>query len=281
MDTKQLFQFKQDQEFSKLLHHEKKIDLTKAALELARDDHPDLVFESVLIWVRQRACELSGRVALAEDDHALVQCFVQCLAGQHGLAGDTTCYHQAEGSYLNHVIETRQGLPISLSLIYMAVGKELGIDIHGVAAPMQFLVRYDSHAGPLFIDPYSKGAIYNEEECLSRLGELGDFPQGVLTRLLQPATHREIIIRMLMNLKRIHEEQQDYQRAWNVQRRLCALHPLSSSHKKDLAALSYKSQQLGLAVELLESCLQSCPEEEQDDLELMLQKVHAELAKWN
>lgn len=281
MDTKQLFQFKQDSEFSKLLHHEKQIDLTQAALELARDDQPDLVFEHVLIWVRQRACELSGRVALAEDDRALVQCFVQCLAGQHGLTGDTICYHQAEGSYLNHVIESRQGLPISLSLIYMAVGKELGIDIHGVAAPLQFLVRYDSHEGPLFIDPYSKGAIYNEEECTSRLAELGDFPRSMLNRLLQPATHREIIIRMLMNLKRIHQERQDFERAWNVQRRLCALHPLSSPHKKDLAALSFKTKKLGIAVELLESCLKSSAEDERADLQLMLQKVHAELAQWN
>ncbi|MBN67680.1 MAG: hypothetical protein CME32_00185 [Gimesia sp.] len=281
MDLKQIFQFKQDPEFSRLLHHDKQIDLTKAALELARDDQPDLVFEHVLIWVRQRACELSGRVALAEDDRALVQCLVQCLAGQHGLGGDTICYHQAEGSYLNHVIESRQGLPISLSLIYMAVGKELGIDIHGVAAPLQFLVRYDAQDGPLFIDPYSKGTIYSEEECLNRLGELGEFPRSVLKRLLQPATHREIIIRMLMNLKRIHEERQDFARAWNVQRRLCALHPLSSIHKKDLAALSFKTQKLGLSVELLENCLKSCPESEQDDLQLMLQKVHTELAQWN
>lgn len=281
MDTQQIFQFKQDPEFSRLLHHESQIDLTRAALELARDDQPDLVFEHVLIWVRQRACELSGRVALAEDDRALVQCFVQCLAGQHGLAGDTICYHQAEGSYLNHVIESRQGLPISLSLIYMAVGKELGIDIQGVAAPLQFLLRYDSQEGPLFIDPYSKGAIYSEAECLTRLADLADFPPGMLTRLLQPATHREIIIRMLLNLKRIHQEREDFARAWNVQRRLCALHPLSNPHKKDLAALSFKTQKLGLAVELLESCLKSCDADEREDLQLMLQKVHAELAQWN
>ncbi|MCA9015507.1 MAG: hypothetical protein KDA77_09285 [Planctomycetaceae bacterium] len=281
MDISQILKFKQDQEFSKLLHHDNYIDLTTAALELARDDQPDLQFEPVLIWIRSRACELSGRVALANDDRSLVQCFVDGLAKQHGLMGNATCYHQPDGSYLNRVIETRQGLPISLSLIYMAVGKELGIDIQGVAAPIQFLVRYESHAGPLFIDPYAKGAIYNEQECIERLGELGDFPRNQLIRLLKPASHREIIVRMLMNLKRIHEEQQDYQRAWNVQRRLLALNPLSNTHKKDLAALSFKTRQLSLAVELLNSCLKSCPVSEQDDIQLMLQKVHAELAKWN
>ena len=281
MDISHILQFKQDQEFSKLLHHDNYIDLTKTALELARDDHPDLQFEPVLIWIRSRACELSGRVALSNDDRSLVQTFVDCLAKQHGLMGNATCYHQPEGSYLNHVIETKQGLPIALSLIYMAVGKELGIEIQGVAAPIQFLVRYETHAGPLFIDPYAKGAIYNEQECIERLAELGDFPRNQLIRLLKPASHREIIVRMLMNLKRIHEERQDYQRAWNVQRRLFALSPLSNKHKKELAALSFKTKQLGLAVELLESCLNSCPVSEQDDIKLMLQKVHAELAKWN
>lgn len=281
MDTAQLFQFKQDLEFSKLLHHDNYIDLTTAALELARDDQPELQFDSTYTWIQQRSCELSGRVALANDDRSLIQCFVDCLAKQHELIGNTICYHQAEGSYLNHVIEKKQGLPISLSLIYMAVGKELGIDIRGVAAPIHFLVRYDSQAGPLFIDPYSKGTIYTEEECVVRLAELGDFSRGELSRLLKPASHREIIVRMLTNLKRIHEEQQDYQKAWNAQRRLFALSPLSNTHKKEMAALSFQTNQLSLAVELLESCLKSCPESEQADIQLMLQKVHTELAKWN
>ncbi len=281
MDIAHLFQFKQDREFSRLLHHDNYIDLTTAALELARDDQPELQFDSVYTWIRQRAAELSGRVALANDDRTLVKSVVDCLARQHGLVGNTTCYHQAEGSYLNHVVEKKQGLPIALSLIYMAVGKELGLDIQGVAAPIQFLVRYDSQAGPLFIDPYAKGAIYTEEECVVRLAELGEFTRSQLTRLLKPASHREIIVRMLMNLKRIHEEQQDYQKAWNIQRRLFALNPLSNAHKKDMAALSFETKQLSLAVELLESCLKSCPESEQADIRLMLQKVHTELAKWN
>lgn len=281
MDTSDLFEFKQDQEFSKLLHHDNYIDLTTAALEIARDDQPDLVFDSVHAWIRQRASELSSRVAMAEDDRSLIQAVVECLAKEQGLMGNNICYHRAEGSYLNHVIEKKQGLPISLSLIYMAVGKELGIEIQGVAAPMQFILRYETQAGPLFIDPYLKGAVYNEEECLIRLAELTDLSNKELSRLLKPATHREIIIRMLMNLKRIHEEQQDYQKAWNVQRRLFALSPLSNAHKKDLAAYSFKIKQLSLSIELLESCLKSCPESEWNSIKLMLQKAHSELAQWN
>ncbi len=281
MEFAKILQFKQDQEFSKLLHHDNYIDLTTAALELARDEQPELQFDSVYNWIQQRASELSGRVAMANDDQSLLQTLVDCLAKEHGLTGNTICFHQAEGSYLNHVIEKKQGLPISLSLIYMAVGKELGIDIRGVAAPIQFLVRYDSQAGPLFIDPYSNGAIYTEEECTTRLTELGDFSRSELTTLLKPASHREIVVRMLMNLKRIYEELQDYQKAWNVQRRLFALNPLSNVHKKDLAALSYQTNQLSLAIELLESCLKSCPESEKDDIQMMLKAIHGELAKWN
>ena len=126
MDISKLFQFKQDQEFSKLLLHDKQVDLTIAALELARDDQPELQFEQVKIWIRQRACELSGKVALANDDETLIRCFVDCLAKQHGLAGNTVCYHQPEGSYLNHVIETKQGLPIALSLIYRSEERRVG-----------------------------------------------------------------------------------------------------------------------------------------------------------
>ncbi len=281
MDTTALFQFEQDYQFTRLLHHDNFIDLTTAALELARDDQPDLNFDSIHAWIRARASELSGRVALASDDRTLIQEIVECLVEQHGLTGNPTCYHEPEGSYLNQVIEKKQGLPISLSLIYMAVGKELGIDIQGVAAPMHFLVRYESQAGPLFIAPYSRGAIYNEQECLEYMEELTQFSGGELIRLLKPASHREIIIRMLMNLKRIHEERQDYQNAWNVQRRLFALSPLSNTHKKDLAALSFKTKQLSLSIDLLESCLKSCPESEWNSIKLMLEKVRTELAQWN
>lgn len=281
MDMTSLLQFSQDSEFTRLLHHDKHINLTTAALEIARDDQPDLDFEPVYAWIRDRASELSGRVALASDDRMLIQNVVECLVNQHGLSGNPTCYHDPEGSYLNRVVEKKQGLPISLSLIYMAVGKELGIDIQGVSAPLRFLVRYESQAGPLFIDPYSKGTIYDEEECLVHIAELTDLPRGELMRLLKPASHREIIIRMLMNLKRIYEEQQNYQSAWNIQRRLFALSPLSNTHKKDLAALSSKTKQLSISIDLLESCLKSCPESEWNSIKVMLEKVRAELAQWN
>src|SRR5262245_8347144 len=114
--------FAADTEFCKLLgRQEDNVELTRAALELARDAYPRLEFEPVLRWIADRAGELSGPVARAASDEALLGELAACLAGRHGIAGSREIFEHADGSFLNRVIEQKTGIPISLSVLYMAV----------------------------------------------------------------------------------------------------------------------------------------------------------------
>ncbi len=155
-----------DAEFLKLFTRRADVDLTLVALELARDAQPGLDFRPTLEWLDARGRELAGAVARSRTDADAVRLLVECLAEQHGIYGDVECYQRAECSFLNRVVETGRGLPITLSILYIAVAERVGIDLRGVSTPRHFLTRYESVDGTIFIDPFSRGRILSQRECL-------------------------------------------------------------------------------------------------------------------
>lgn len=110
------------------------------------------------------------------------------LAVKHNLTGSRDAYLQADGSYVNRVIETGRGIPISLSVIYMAVANQAGLGLHGVAAPGHFMTRYEAVDGPLFIDAFANGEVLNLDQMLLRVSLTTGFSEerartGAGTRL--------------------------------------------------------------------------------------------------
>ena len=158
--------FSDDVEFSKLLLRDSDVDLTLVALEIARDANPKLRFEETLNWIAARVEELSGRAAGAWSDSDTLRALSALLADQHGLCGDEQAYQLAESSYLPEVIARKRGIPISLSILYMAVARGIGIELRGVAAPQHFLTRFDGVDGPIFLDPFVGGRLMDRDECL-------------------------------------------------------------------------------------------------------------------
>lgn len=273
--------FDRDPEFARLLARRTDIDLTTAALELARDAHPDLDFQPTLVWIEARAAELRATVLRAASERDALEQLSQCLGKEHGLHGDRDAFSQAESSYLNRVIETRRGIPISLSLAYLAVGQRAGLDLHGVSAPMHFLVRCETADGPLLIDPFNRGRILEFEECLNWVRALSGLPAETAEETLRPAAPREIIIRMLKNLKIVHAKQENWDGCWRVQQRLSALNPGSYEERRDLAVVSIKANRAGQAIRQIEACLRVCPEDEKSDLQQHLHEAKLQLARWN
>ena len=273
--------FSRDSEFSKLLARRQDIDLSRAALELARDAHPKLDFEHTLSWIHKRADELRSHIIRVRSDREILRELVRCLAGTHGLHGDKFAFQRAECSYINRVIETGVGIPISLSVVYVAVAQAAGMDLVGVATPMHFLTRFETVQGPLFVDPFHAGQVLTYDECLEWLESLTGLPGDELESALEPAKPREIIIRMLNNLKALHVSQEAWELAWFVQRRLLALHSRAFDHRRDLAIIAIKSNRPGVAIDLLENCLKDCTPEDRPLLQSHLHAAEDQLAKWN
>ena len=195
--------------------------------------------------------------------------------------GDAGCYEKAESSFLNRVIETGRGLPITLSILYMAVAERVGIELRGVSAPKHFLTRYESVEGTLFIDPFASGRIVSHRECMRWLCEISGLRKSDVRASLKPAGPRSIVLRMLNNLKCLYVRQENWTAAWVVQHRLAALVPCSYQERRDLALISIRANRPGHAIDLLRSCLRTCPNQEKPALELHLQEANSQLCRWN
>lgn len=273
--------FSADVEFSKLLLRDSDVDLTLVSLEIARDANPDLRFEETLDWIAARAAELSGRAAGAWSDTDALRALSTLLADTYGLMGDETAYQLAESSYLPDVIARKRGIPISLSILYMAVARAIGLELCGVAAPQHFLTRLDSLDGPIFLDPFVGGRVMDRDECLHFLHEVTSMPESELKPCLKPADTRAIVIRMLNNLKVLHAKHEDWPAAWLVQERLVALKPTSYEERRDLAFIALKSEHTQEAIELLEDCLAECHEDQAEILQQHLDEAKRQLARWN
>lgn len=273
--------FSADVEFSKLLLRDSDVDLTIVALEIARDANPSLQFEETLNWISARAAELSGRAAAAWSEADSLRALSTMLADTYGLMGDEEAYQLPESSYLPDVIARKRGIPISLSILYMAVAKEIGLELKGVAAPQHFLTRFDGIEGTIYLDPFVGGRIMDRDEVLHFLHEITNMPESELKPCLKPADSRAIVIRMLNNLKVLHAKHEDWPAAWRVQERLVALKPASYEERRDLAFIAMKSERTQEAIDLLEDCLAECPANQTALLEQHLDEAKRQLARWN
>jgi regulator of sirC expression with transglutaminase-like and TPR domain len=269
-----------DVEFRKLVVRQSDVDLTRVALELARDAYPDLDLSEPLEWIEERAEELKPGLA-ARDDLETLLAMSECLSEQYGLAGSPEAYEAPDSSYLQKVIETGRGIPISLSVIYMAVAEELELPLAGVSAPMHFLARLETSQGAMFVDAYSRGKVLTLSECVDWLQRLTHMPEGQILASLEPVGPRAIIVRMLNNLKVIYVKREDWQAAWKVQHRLATLQSSSYHERRDLGIISLHAGRYSLAVDVLTACQAKCPPEEQEILEGHLKEAHRQLSEWN
>jgi regulator of sirC expression with transglutaminase-like and TPR domain len=273
--------YRSDGEFLKLLTRRPGVNLVAAALEIARDADRNLDAAAVERWIEDRAAEVRGPVARAESEAEALTELGRCIHGRHGLTGGCAAFETPDGSYLHKVIENKTGIPISLSVLYMAVAAKVGLELKGVAAPRHFLTRYESCDGPLFVDAYHGGRVLTLDECLKFLGGVTNLPSELITSCLEPASERAIMIRMLNNLKALYAERGEWAAAWHVQHRLVALQPAAYAERRDLALIAIKAGRPGCAIDLLECCLANGPEEERAELQSQLRAAQASLCRLN
>lgn len=263
--------FTADIEFTKLVGFQRLVSTTQAALEIARDARPALDFKVTMLEITALADEVRSEILHLRNDADTLAAFTSVMAGTFGFAGTSSCFDQADCSYLDRVIETRRGIPISLSLAYIAVAEELGLPLSGVAAPAHFLCRFESDNGPLFVDAFNCGRILSEPECLSWIRSVSGMTEDDIQPTLQPATPRTIILRMLNNLKTLHLRKNQWPQAERVIRRLLALRPASFVDRRDLASVSLMLRRPGRVVDLLRGHLsQLLPEERHSAEELLV-----------
>jgi len=204
------------------------VSLAEGALWIAAGEYPRLEIGEYLARIDAMALTLRKRlradIATAEKLLALNH----YLFDELGFSGNGDDFYDPRNSFLNDVLERRLGIPITLAVVYIEIGRRIGIGLHGVSFPGHFLVKCALRDGMVVLDPYARGRSLDVEELQQRLRAAGapaDVDASILGHLLSAAPCKEILGRMLRNLKGIYAEQGDWLRALAACERVIALRP--------------------------------------------------------
>ena len=176
-----------------------------------------------------------------------------------GFRGNTEQYYDARNSYLNEVLDRRTGIPITLSLVYIEVGRRAGLEVEGVGLPGHFVVRVQTPARGLLVDPFHGGTLLSEKDCQERLDRIFSGKVKLEPKMLRPCGHKDMVERVLRNLKAIHLRDEDKLRALRVVDLLVALQPTSAEDLRDRGVLYAALDCYGVAARDLESYLALAP----------------------
>jgi len=214
--------------------------LARACLMIARDAYPSLDVERYVAEIDGLALRLRARLE-SQSIEARIVALNEFLFEDLGYWGNTEDYYDPRNSYLNEVIDRRTGIPITLSILYMEVGRRIGLPLEGVSFPGHFLVRLRLAGGTLVLDPFAGGAPQSEDELRERLkrvipeGAAQEVPVGELPldQFLEPASNRQILARLLRNLKAIYRETDKPERLLDVLNRMLAITPEAAAELRD------------------------------------------------
>lgn len=236
------------------------IDLARAALAIAQDEYPGLAVDDYLARLDRLASVVRDRSAGEYTPYRLIAALNHVLFSQEGYHGNRDDYYNPKNSFLNDVIESRNGIPITLSVLYMEVARRAGLRLCGVGFPGQFLVKYSGEEGEIVIDPFDKGEVRTVEELQEMLDRLYAGKVAYQPDFVAPVSNREILQRMLNNLKTIYLRRKDFLRALSAAERLLILDPTSAPEIRDRGLLYHKLDCPQQALEDLETYLRLVPD---------------------
>jgi len=234
------------------------IDLSRCALLIACEEYPGLDVDSYLCLLDELACRCRRQLRPGSGPYHIIGTINHVLFQQEGFRGNRRDYYDPDNSYLNRVLERKVGIPITLSLVYMEVARRLGFPLWGVALPGHFIVK---HVGPeeeVFIDPFHEGAILSVEECEELVWEATGRSDLLSPHHLEATTRRQMLLRLLHNLKAIYVGREDYTRALGVIELALTIAPWDLDQVRDRGLVCYHLGRYGQAIADLESYLRFC-----------------------
>ena len=240
-------------------------DLATAALLMARLEYPKLDSSHYLDRLDQMGVTAERRLAQLRDrgdPMESIRALNTYLFDEEGFAGNERRYDDPRNSFLNDVLERRTGIPITLSLVYMEVARRAGVSLEGVNFPGHFLLRVRSWNGQteildhdVIVDPFHGGAVLSETDCRRLLRQHSSDRAVFDSRLLVGATKPQILIRMLVNLKRIYLKMRSFPQARAVTEMLVSLNPSAMAELRDRGLLAYHLNDFSAALRDLEDYL--------------------------
>jgi len=238
-----------------------RIDLARSALLIAAEEYPALDIARYLDRLDELAREVAPRLGEARTAAERVAVLNRFLFAERGFAGNRTHYEDPRNSFLNEVLDRCAGIPITLSLVYIEVARRAGVEVDGVGFPGHFLVKHGDPA-PIVVDAFFQ-TVLTREECQVRLAAaLGAAAQLRPELHLRKAGAREILVRLLGNLKVLYVRSADFGRALACCERILLVAPDAPHELRDRGLVYEKLECFGAAAADLERFLELAPDDE-------------------
>ena len=267
--------------FAALVAEDEGLSVLEAAISVAQDEYPQLDAQDVLAQVDELADRLRRRIPADAPPLQRLRLVNRYFFHELGFAGNVNDYYDAANSYVTEVLRTRRGIPITLAVLYIEVATQVGLPAVGVSFPGHFLVKLRMPRGEVIIDPFT-GHSLSRDELDERLmpyrrqrGLVGEF-EAPLGLFLQSAPPRDVIARLLRNLKEIHRSAEDWNRLLPVMQRLVILLPQAWDERRDRGLVHAEMGAWRSAADDISAYLAHCPDA--DDADALRQRL-AELRR--
>lgn len=231
------------------------INLARASLYCAQAEYPKLDVEKYLRQLDQIAKDIAVKLPSERYPLQVIKTINNHLYNCLGFRGNSQDYYNPQNSFLNDVIALRTGIPLTLSIVYLEIAKRLNFPMQGIGMPGHFLIRPDFDDVGIFVDAFNQGEILFKQDCEAKLQQIYQQPVKLEARFLAPVTNKQILARMLNNLKQIYLHRREYSNVLAIMTGILILFPNNHYELRDRGLLYYELNFLEAAYQDLQSYL--------------------------
>jgi regulator of sirC expression with transglutaminase-like and TPR domain len=256
------------------------LDVAELALCLARDEYSNLDVEAYLSELSGMAHEAKNYLRGSLEDRVFGLC--RYLFHEMGFRGNIQDYYDPRNSYLNDVLDRRTGLPITLSVLAMAIGQRAGLSIAGIGLPGHFVAKASAEGREVLFDPFHGGRQLSLTDCEILVQQVTGVRFQATPDRLRPVPLRLLLIRLLTNLKGVYLRQEDFTRAARVIERIRQLSPHDTVQRRDLGVSLLHAGQPGRAIDHLAAYLAADPNRaDASVVRQLLNRAYQAVGRWN
>jgi regulator of sirC expression with transglutaminase-like and TPR domain len=235
------------------------LELDRAALLIAAEEYPNLEMGQYLDHLDGLAEAAKARDDARADPLVRMTRLNHLLFEEQGFHGNAENYYDARNSFLNDVLDRRAGIPITLSVVYLEVARRIGLKLYGVGMPGHFLVKYKDDEREIFVDPFHGGRLLTEDRCREMIAEMYKGEMKFQPAFLHAVTGKQILFRILQNLKAIYARATDHHKMLGTIERMLLIKPDAMTEIRDRGLSYFAKGQYGEARTDLEEYLRLSP----------------------
>jgi regulator of sirC expression with transglutaminase-like and TPR domain len=258
------------------------VDVARAALAIAREEYPGLDERAYLRRLDELAAAVQRGVPSGASPERRVGRLNGFLFHELGYAGNESDYYDPKNSFLNEVIDRRVGIPITLAILYVEVARRCGLRADGVGFPGHFLCKISLEEGELFVDAFHGGQLLGLDELKRRLLQAEGGQARLDSRVLRAAPPREILVRLLQNLRQIYTRAGDWPRVLSAVDRMLLIVPRDTRLLRERASAYEKLSGAAAAIRDLETVLEEEPDApDASELRARVVRLRGMQPRWN